>query len=162
MNNQNDECCPVFDVNKWDKKTFNWDNKLFIKESIPTFFHMPLPSMISKKMTRVWTLAETAGANLADKSEALVMFRDPTAFRSEIYYSVTKDVEGANNIALSGTFVAGVFEGPYNSVPVHVKEMNKRLAADGKKADDYYIHYAYCPKCAKEQGHNYMILFAKV
>lgn len=29
-------------------------------------------------------------------------------------------------------------------------------------AKKYYVHYAYCPKCEKKFGHNYMILFAEV
>jgi len=41
MKIQDQECCPEFHVEKWDKKTFTWDQKLFIKETIPTFFHMP-------------------------------------------------------------------------------------------------------------------------
>ena len=30
MKNQNQECFPEFDIEKWDKKTFPWENKLFI------------------------------------------------------------------------------------------------------------------------------------
>lgn len=48
------------------------------------------------------------------------------------------------------------------AVPKFIKQMNGYLAAQGKKAKDYYIHYAYCPKCAKKYGDNYMILFAKI
>lgn len=162
MTEQTNECCPKFDANRWDNKTFNWDKKPFIKESVLTFFHMPLPSMIGKKMTVLCDLADKANANFEDLTDALVLFHDPSAFRSEIFYSVTHDVDGANNTSLSGTFEAGVFEGPYNSVPRHIKAMDKRLAGEGKKAKDYFIHYAYCPKCAKKYGKNYMILFAEV
>lgn len=162
MNNENQECYPKFDKAKWDKKTFNWNKKLFIKESIPTLFHIPFPPMIGKKMTKMFDLAEKSNANIQDKTDALVMFNDPTAFKSEIYYSVATEVEGANNTTLSGTFIAGVFDGPYNSIPKYIKEMEKYLSEQGKSAKDYFVHYAYCPKCAKESGHNYMILFAKV
>lgn len=30
MKNQKDECCPEFNSEKWDNKTFNWDKKLSI------------------------------------------------------------------------------------------------------------------------------------
>ncbi|MBN2395742.1 MAG: hypothetical protein JXC36_04675 [Candidatus Atribacteria bacterium] len=43
MNTEDKECCPEFNPEKWDKKTFNWEDKQFIKETIPTFFHMPFP-----------------------------------------------------------------------------------------------------------------------
>ncbi len=162
MENQNQECCPKFDVKKWDKKSFTWDNKLFIKESIPTFFHIPFPPSIGKKMTKMYKLAEKSNTNIQDKSEALVMFHDPTAFKSEIYYSVTSETEGANNTTISGEFSAMVFDGPYNGIPRYIKEMEKYLKEKGQSAKDYYVHYAYCPKCAKESGHNYMVLFAQI
>ena len=162
MKTQDQECCPEFQVDKWDNKTFTWDKKLFIKESVPTLFHMPFPPMIGKKMRKMCKLAEGAEADIPDMSDALVMFHDPSAFRSEIYYSVTKDVPGAHNTSISGTFEAKVFDGPYNAIPKHIKEMEGHLAKIGQEADDYYVHYAYCPDCAKKFGHNYMILFARV
>jgi len=162
MKNQNEECCPEFDPVKWDRKTFIWENKLFIKESLPTLFHIPFPPMIGKKTTLLHGLAHKSNATIPDKTEALILFRDPSAFKSEIYYAVTKEVEGANNSRVSGTFAARVFDGPYNSVPKFINEMEKHLQEKGQAAKDYYVHYAYCPKCAKESGHNYMILFAQV
>lgn len=162
MTTQNQECCPDFEVEKWDKKTFNWEHKLFLKESMTTFFHIPFPPMIGKKVMKMHFLAQKADAVIPDKSEALILFRDPSAFKSEIYYAVAKEVEGAHNTTISGSFVAGVFDGPYNSIPEYIKEMESYLKGIGQTAKDYYVHYAYCPKCAKESGHNYMILFAKV
>jgi len=58
--------------------------------------------------------------------------------------------------------VAKVFDGPYNSIPVFIKEMGKYLAERQQKSKDYYVHYAYCRQCAQETGHNYLILFALV
>jgi hypothetical protein len=162
MDPQPTECCPVFEVEKWDKKTINWENKFFLIETISTFFHIPFPPSIGKKVMKMHSLAQATGAAIPDKTEALILFRDPTAFRSEIYYAVTKEVEGANNTTISGTFVARVFDGPYNSIPGFIKEMDKYLRENNLTAVDYYVHYAFCPKCAKERGHNYMILFALV
>ena len=108
METQNQECCPVFEVEKWDKKTIRWENKLFLKESLSTFFHIPFPPMIGKKVMKMHSLAQKAGATIEDKSEALILFRDPSAFKSEIYYSVSKEVNGANNTTITGSFVAGL------------------------------------------------------
>lgn len=162
MEKQDQECCPEFDVQKWDKKTFHWKDKLFIKETMPTLFHIPFPPTIGKKTMRMHGLAVNANATIPDKTDALILFRDPSAFKSEIYYAVTKEVDGANNTSVSGTFEAGVFDGPYNAVPRFLKQMDLYLKEKGQTAKDYYVHYAYCPKCAKEKGHNYMILFAQV
>jgi len=54
----NKECCPKFNQEKWDEKTFDWDHKQFIKESVPTFFHIPLPPLIAKKIKNMMKMAE--------------------------------------------------------------------------------------------------------
>lgn len=159
------ECCPKFNPKKWDKKTFIWRDKLFIMEAIPTLFHIPFPPMIEKKITKMMKLAENPNKIDSKKDEVLVLFRDPSAFKSHIYISVTGKVNGAHNVKISGTFIARVYDGGYNSIPKFVKDMNNYLEKKGNKIpkdSDYYIHYAYCPKCAKKDGNNYMILFAKV
>jgi len=153
------ECCPEFDPNKWDNREFNWKNKPFIKETIPTLFHIPFPPMIGKKIMKMWELVKQAEAE-PPKKEWLVLFYDPSPFKSEIYMSTTKPINNA--VYLSGTFQAKVFDGPYNAIPKFIKEMNVYLSKKGKKAKNYYVHYAYCPKCSKKFSHNYMILFAQV
>jgi len=161
-NNASGECCPEFKPEKWDKKDFRWDNKKFIKDSMPAFFHMPFPPTIGKKITRMWTAVESSGAAASDKMDTLILFRDPSAFKSEIYISVEKEVPAEANVTVSGDFIVRVFDGDYNAVPKFLKTVDQYLAQTGKKAKDYYIHYAYCPKCAKKFGHNYMIIFAQV
>ena len=158
----NDQCCPEFKPEKWDKKTLSWNNKKFIKDWIPEFFHIPFPPMISKKITRMWKAVEESGAAATNKEDTLILFHDPTPLKGEIYISVEKDVPAEENVVISGDFVGMVFDGGYNAVPKFVKVMDEYLKETGKKAKDYYVHYAYCPKCAKKFGHNYMILFAKV
>ena len=133
-----------------------------MKDSIPEFFHIPLPSMISKKITRMWTAVEDNKADSPNKEDTLILFRDPTPFKEEIYISVEKDVPNEKNVILSGTFISKVFDGGYNDIPRFVKEMDKYLEKKDKKAKDYYIHYAYCPKCAQKYGNNYMIFFAQI
>ncbi|MFC2156266.1 hydrolase [Acidobacteriota bacterium] len=162
MNTENKECCPEFSPEKWDGKTLNWDKKKFIKESIRTFFHIPFPPSIGKKITKLWKIAEEAKATSDTKEDVLVLFHDPSAFKSELYLSVTGEVPNANNNPISGTFISKVFDGAYNAIPKFMKQMDAYLEKTGNKAKKYYVHYAYCPKCMKEFGHNYMILFAEV
>ena len=50
--NKTQECCHEFDPKKWDKKTYLWKDKQFIKESMPAFFHIPFPPIIGKKRKR--------------------------------------------------------------------------------------------------------------
>ena len=162
MNKENHECCPEFIPEKWDSKTFDWKNKHFLKETIPLLFHIPYPPMIRKKILKMCKIAEESKTVLPHKEDVLVLFTDPHPFKSEIYMSVTEPVQNANSVDISGTFITKVFDGPYNAIPKCIKEMDNYLASVGKKANKYYVHYAYCPKCAKESGHNYMILFTEV
>lgn len=162
MKPTNQECCPKFEPKKWDDKTYNWENKHFIKESIPTIFHMPFPKSIGKKVTKMMALAEDADCLSDDKLEDLLLFNDPTAFKSDMYLSVTKSIPDAQNVELSGTFMSKVFDGAYHKVPKFIKQMDDHLKSQDKRAKDYYVHYAYCPNCSKEFGNNYMVLFAEL
>ena len=162
MKPKTQECCPKFEPERWDDKTFNWENKRFIKESIPTIFHMPFPKLIGKKVTKMMALAEYADCLSDDKLEDLLLFNDPTAFKSDMYLSVSERIPDAHNVELSGMFVSKVYDGPYYKVPKFMKQMDEYLRAKDKKADNYYVHYAYCPKCSKKFGHNFMALFAEL
>lgn len=155
-------CCPKFHPKKWDGKTFHWKSKPFVKESVFTLFHIPFPPMIGSKIVKMMNLIKKSKKKIAKEREILMLFHDPSAFKSEIYVSVKGNVANAHNVKISGTFIAKVYAGGYNAVPKFMKDMNNYLKKKGKKAKDYYIHYAYCPKCAKKYGNNYMILFAKV
>jgi hypothetical protein len=107
--------------------------------------------------------AKVSAAKAAAKpSETLVLAYDPSPWKSELYMTVTKPVPGAKNVALSGTFISRVFDGPYDAVPTWIKEMESWLASKGTSAKKYYFHYAYCPNCSKKYGHNYVIAFAQV
>jgi len=156
------ECCPRFHPKKWDHKTFVWNKKKFIKESLPTFFHIPLPFTIGRKIPRMCEASEKAKRVSSRADEVLMLFRDPSTFRSELYLSVTGNVPHFNNVHISGKFYARVFAGGYSTVPKFIKQVNEELSKKRKVAKDYYIHYAYCPKCAKKYGNNYMIIFAKI
>jgi hypothetical protein len=155
------ECCPKFDPTPWDNVTHEWKDKLFIKDTMPVFFHIPLPFLISKLMTKMWKMVEDAGA-APEMNNFICMATDPSPWKTEYYMAVTKEVPNAENVKLSGTFISKVFDGPYNSVPKYMKEMDAMLETQGKKAKRYFFHYTACPKCAKKWGHNYIVAFAEV
>jgi hypothetical protein len=155
------ECCPVFDPALWDNKTHNWVEKPFIKDYLPQFFHIPLPSMMGKVIGRMWKKAQDTGA-APEMKDFLLMAYDPSPWKSELYLNVTKEVPGAENVKLTGTFISKVFDGPFNHIPKYIKELDSYLAGQGKKAKKYYFYYTTCPKCAKKYGHNYIVAFAEV
>lgn len=164
MSHKNQEpnvCCPPFDTTLWDDKTSIWEDKLFIKDTIPQIFHMPLPGKMNKTITSMWNKAIQSSAN-PELNEFLLLAYDPSPWKSEFYMSVTKEVEDAENVKLSGRFLSKVFDGPYNAVPKWISEMEEYVASKGYKTKKYYFYYTTCPKCAKIHGHNYVVAFSEV
>jgi len=163
MNNLNEspECCPVFEPGPWDNKTLNWIDKPFIRDYLPQFCHIPFPPMMGKVIGRMWKKAEDAGA-APETRDFMLLAYDPSPWKSELYMNVTKDVPGAENVKLTGTFISKVFDGSYNQVPKYIKEFDLYLAGLGQKAKKYYFYYTTCPKCARKHGHNYIVAIAEV
>ena len=107
-------------------------------------------------------LAENTDNLEEDRGDILLLFNDPLAFKSDIFLSVTGEVPKAKNVKLTGRFMTKVFDGPYREIPTFIKQMKAYLKDQHEKAKKYYVHYAYCPKCAEEKGHNYMVFFAEL
>jgi hypothetical protein len=100
----------------WDDKVYVWDRKPFIKDSVRQIFHMPMPWEVNRTMTRMWRAAQTAQVAPAGQ-EFLILAHDPSPWRSDFYMTVTREIPGAENVQLTGTFLSKVFDGPYNAVP---------------------------------------------
>lgn len=160
MENQNSsQCCPEFNVDKWNEKEMIWNDKLFIKGNVISFFHIPLN--IGSVMTKMWNKIKKAEAE-PSIDEFLLLCYSASAFKTEVYMNVTKEIPGEKSLKISGTFYTKVFDGPYQKVPEFIKEMEAYVALKEKLVKKIYIQYAYCPKCSKTYGHNYMVLFAEV
>lgn len=158
---ENDVCCPKFDSSRWDNKKHEWYNKLFLKDTVPELFHMPLPFMYAHVITRMWKKAEDAGA-APNLNDFLLLAHDPSPFKGELFMAIAREIPGEENVRLSGIFMSKVFDGPYNKVPTYMKEMNGYLASLKMKAKKHYFYYAYCPDCARKYGHNYIVDVAEV
>ncbi|MHB8985422.1 MAG: hydrolase [Eubacteriales bacterium] len=158
---KSDVCCSKFDTALWDEKTHVWVEKIFIKDTVPQLFHIPLPWSVNRTIGRMWNKAQEAKA-APDMKDFLILAYDPSPWKSEFYMAVTKEIPGTENVKLSGIFLSKVFDGPYNAVPKWIKEMDKYVTSNGKTTQKYYFYFTTCPKCAKIYGHNYVIVFAKV
>jgi hypothetical protein len=158
---KSEACCPRFDPDPWEGKTHDWNDKLFIRDTVRQIFHRPLPSSMQKTIGRMWRMAKDSHAD-PKIEDFLLLAYDPSPWKSELYMTVTKDVPGIENVRLSGTYITRVFDGPYNSPPKWVKEMESFLASKGKSAEKFFFYFTTCPKCAKIFGHNYAVVFAQV
>jgi len=158
---EQENCCPRFDPTPWDEKIHEWHDKLFIRDSVKQILHRPMPSSMKRTIGRMWQLAKDSGADPNIKDFLLLAY-DPSPWRSELYMTVTKEVPGADNVRLSGRYITKVFDGPYNSPPKWVKEMDSFVKSKGKTPKKYLFYFTTCPRCAKVYGHNYAVVFAQV
>src|SRR3989338_6303875 len=120
MNNiQKTGCCEPFDPAPWQDKETVWNNKLFVKDRVRSFLHIPLNygGTVVKNMA----LIEEAGA----KSPYQLMLTDENSlWGADMYIDVIKDVPGAQMARISGTFLTKVFEGPYKNAGKWALEMS--------------------------------------
>lgn len=150
-------CCPRFDPQVWDEQELHFKDKLFVKARTRAFFHIPL------KMGAVFknTFNAIENADAHSDEDFVVLSRDPSAWSSEHYFSVTKDVPGQDMVHLTGDYVTKVFEGPYKNVPSWQREMEAHVNDQGRAVKRNYFFYTTCPKCAKHYGKNYVVAVAE-
>ncbi len=158
VNQEETGCCPRFDPIPWDEKVFVWKDKPFVKGVVHQIFHIPID--MGKVVAGLWGRIQAAQAAVPT-NEFVMLAYDPSPWKSELYFAVSKQVPDTENIAISGTFLSKVFEGPYSAVPKWMKEMEVVAANKGKKIKKQYFYYTTCPKCAKIYGKNYVVAFAE-
>lgn len=150
-------CCPRFNPVPWEEKEINWSDKLFVKDHVTSFMHIPLNfgGIVVKNMR----LIDRAGAKNRDQ---IMLTEEKSSFGSDIYIAVDKDVPGAQMATISGKFLTKVFEGSFKQIPQWIQAMQTWVKSRNKEINKLYFSYTTCPRCAKAYGKNYVILFAKV
>ena len=103
---ESQECCPRFDPEPWDGKVFEWDNKRFIKDSVTTQFYMPLN--FGEVIMRMNEKVARAGAEIPDW---LCLSDHTSESNMDLYLAVDREMDGAENVTLSGKFLSKVYEG---------------------------------------------------
>ncbi|MFA6043033.1 MAG: hydrolase [Patescibacteria group bacterium] len=152
------ECCPKFDPTPWDGKKFAWQNKKFIKGKVFTIFHMPLN--FGSTMKQLTTRVEKAGAQMPDM---LTLSDHTSKWNMDLYLAVDKEIVGANNVTLSGTFLSKVYEGKFQDTRKWCQDFTTYAKQQGyAEIEKQYMWYTTCPKCAKKYGKNYVVIIAQV
>lgn len=149
-------CCEPFDPKPWENKIIVWKNKLFVKDHVTCFLHIPLN--MGAKITQNMAMIDKAKANAAYQ----LMLCDESLWGSDIYIDVAKPVPGAQMTTMTGAFLTKVFEGPYQNAGQWAKKMKEYVADKNQEIKKLYYSYSTCPKCAKAYGKNYAVLFAKI
>jgi hypothetical protein len=150
-------CCLRFNPEPWDEKEITFKDKLFVKDRVKSFMHVPLN--FGKVMVKNVERIKAADA-LAP--EPLMLSDETSSWGSDIYIAVSKEVPGAEMKKISGSFLSKVFEGSYGNFSKWIKEMDGFIRSRGKKTKKLYFFYTTCPACAKFYGKNYTVLLAEV
>jgi len=161
-------CCPRFDPGPWDEKEITFENKLFLKDHVRSFLHIPLN--FGKVMVRNMERIKQADALM---EEPLLLCDEGSLWGADIYIAVAKEVPGAEMATISGTFLTKVFEGPYKNagkwagqmkdyVQAKTKDINSSRRRPRPEREKMYFFYTTCPKCAEYYGKNYTVLLAQV
>ena len=153
----NDKCCPEFNPEIWDNKTSIWNDKPFLKDEVRQVFHIPLnfPGTVKRMFDKI-----KEDHNYPEDRDFLILAYDPSPWKSELYMTINEKMAGSTTI--SGEFYSKVFEGPYKEIPNFCKQMQDWGEKEGKKIKKIFFHFPYCPKCAKEYEHNYIVAFAEI
>lgn len=150
-------CCDPFNPKPWEDKEITWKDKLFVKDHVTSFLHIPLN--MGQKIIKNMGLIEKVKAKAPYQ---LMLTDEKSMWGSDIYIDVSKQVPGAQMATLTGTFLTKVFEGPYQNVGRWAKDMITYVKNKGKKLKKLYFSYTTCPKCAQAYGKNYVVLFAQI
>ena len=150
-------CCPRFNPEPWDEKEVTFQDKLFIKDHVRSFLHIPLN--FGKVMVKNMEMIQKADAL---SPEPLLLSDEKSLWGADIYIAVSKEVPGAEMVRVSGTFLTKVFEGPYKNAGKWAKEMAEYVKAKAKNMEKMYFFYTTCPKCAEFYGKNYTVILVKV
>jgi hypothetical protein len=154
---QSTGCCEPFDPRPWQEKEIIWKEKLFVKDHVTSFLHIPLN--MGKEVIKNMALIEKANAKAAYQ---LMLTDEKSMWGADIYIDVSKKVPSAKMATLSGTFLTKVFEGPYQNAGKWAEAMKEYVEHKRKKVIKLYFSYTTCPRCAKVYGKNYVVLFAKI
>jgi hypothetical protein len=150
-------CCPPFDSAPWDDVLTSWDNKLFIKEKVATFFYIPLG--FGKAMTKLNNLVEKADAKMPDW---LCLSQHTSKWNMDLLLAVDREIADAENLKLTGNFYSKVYEGNYNDTGKWTADFEQLCSKKGYSIEKLYMWYTTCPKCAKKYGKNFTVLIAKI
>jgi len=150
-------CCKRFNPRPWENKTIRFNNTMFLKDRVRSFFHIPL------------NFGKVMGRNMEKITEANALAKVPICLSDEnslwgadIYIAVSKKIENSKIVKIPGVFLSKVFEGPFKNIGKWIKDMQEYVASKGKQTKKLYFFYTTCPVCAKVYGKNYIVLLAKI
>ena len=157
MTTQHTGCCDQFDPKPWEDKEIVWKDKIFVRDHVTSFLHIPLN--FGQKVVKNMKLIKDADA---EPKPQIMLTDEKSLWGADIYIEVSKDVPEVEMAKISGTFLTKVFEGPFKNAHKWVQEMKEYVKSKNKEMKKLFFSYTACPGCAKHYGKNYVVLYAQV
>jgi len=151
------ECCPRFDPAPRDGKVFEWNHKRSIKDSVTTQLYMPLN--FGEVIMRMNEKVARAGAEVPDW---LCLSDHTSESNMDLYLAVDREIDGAENLTLSGKFLTKVYEGDFENTGEWCGDFEGYVKGKGLEIKNWYMWYTTCPACAEKYGKNYVVIVAEV
>ena len=79
----------------------------------------------------------------------------------DLYVAVGKEIPGAENTTLSGSFFGKVYEGPYKDTGKWCKDFEEFTRSRNLNITKWFMWYTTCPKCAKKYGKNHVAIIGQ-
>lgn len=155
--NKNSECCPKFDPAAWDEKTFEWQDRAFVKDKVFTIFYIPIN--FGGTMKRIVKKLENAGACMPD---GLCLSEHTSKWNMDLYCAVDKEIPDSEIVKMSGKFLVKVYEGDFKNTGKWCEDFEQYAKGKGVSLNKSYMWYTTCPKCAKKYGKNYVAIVGQV
>lgn len=157
MTDDSQICCPEFDPKPWDRKEIEWRDKKFVKARVFTLFYMPIN--FGQVIMKLLKKAEEKGVKFVGN---LCLSDHTSKWNMDIYVAADKELEGYENVTMTGTFLTKVYEGDFKETGKWCEDFAKFVKSRGKIMKKMYMCYTTCPACAKKYGRNYVVIFGEV
>lgn len=150
-------CCPPFDVEKWDSRIFDWNDKLFIKGKVRCFLHVPLNygSVLCRIFRKI-------GKKEGISDQRICLSYYPSKWKMELYIEAEETVKRERNIRYSGKILSKVYEGPFSENKKWIDDFNLFAKSKGFSVKKCFFWHTTCSKCAKAYGKNYVVIMGIV
>lgn len=118
-----------------------------------------IPINFKKVMKLLDEKVKRAGAKIPD---GLCLSDHTSPWNMDIYCAVDKEVAGAAQTTLSGTFYSRVYEGPFGNVSKWRKNYKPIAMSRGYAIEKWFMWYTTCPECAKKYGKNFVVILCRI
>ncbi|HPS13437.1 MAG TPA: hypothetical protein PLB87_09180, partial [Prolixibacteraceae bacterium] len=102
---------------------------------------------------------DSCGGSVPDN---LCLSDHTSRWNMDIYLAVDKEIPGADNCEITGSFYSRVYEGNFKNTKEWCDDFETKVKDKGLEIKKWYMWYTTCPKCAKKYGKNYVVILAKV